>query len=51
MKEEDFAKNAGHLRRFGMPHEVAQGCLFLCSDAASFVAGTCLVMDGGFTAM
>lgn len=49
--EEEFAKKASHLHRFGMPHEVAQGSLWLCSDASSFVAGVCLPIDGGFLAM
>jgi NAD(P)-dependent dehydrogenase (short-subunit alcohol dehydrogenase family) len=31
--------------------EVASGIVFMASDEASAVVGTCLVMDGGFTAM
>jgi 3alpha(or 20beta)-hydroxysteroid dehydrogenase len=38
------------LRRIGQPVEVAYGVLFLASDEASFVTGTELVIDGGFTA-
>jgi NAD(P)-dependent dehydrogenase (short-subunit alcohol dehydrogenase family) len=38
------------LRRIGKPIEVAYGVLFLASDEASFVTGTELVIDGGFTA-
>lgn len=34
----------------GEPIEVAYGVLFLASDQASFVTGTELVIDGGFTA-
>jgi NAD(P)-dependent dehydrogenase (short-subunit alcohol dehydrogenase family) len=34
--------------RFGHPNEVAEAALFLCSDAASFVTGVCLPVDGGF---
>ncbi|KAK9423170.1 hypothetical protein SUNI508_04464 [Seiridium unicorne] len=49
--EEEFAKGASYLHRFGRPHEVAQGSLWLCSDASSFVTGTCLTIDGGFLAM
>lgn len=37
------------LGRFGRPEEVAKAVLFLASDMASFVTGTELVVDGGFT--
>jgi len=36
--------------RFGRADEVAAAVLFLCSDAASFVVGHPLPVDGGFTA-
>lgn len=36
--------------RMGMPSEVATAALFLASDDASFVNGTELVVDGGWTA-
>jgi NAD(P)-dependent dehydrogenase (short-subunit alcohol dehydrogenase family) len=35
------------LRRIGQPGDIAQAALFLASDAASFVTGTTLVVDGG----
>ena len=38
------------LGRGAKPIEIAQGILFLASDEASFVTGTELIMDGGFTA-
>jgi NAD(P)-dependent dehydrogenase (short-subunit alcohol dehydrogenase family) len=38
------------LNRFGTPEEVANAILFLASDEASFVTGTCLMVDGGYTA-
>jgi len=37
------------LGRFGDPEEVATAVLFLASDMASFVTGTELVVDGGFS--
>ncbi|GAA2588918.1 glucose 1-dehydrogenase [Dactylosporangium fulvum] len=36
--------------RFGRPEEIAEATLFLLSDAASFVTGTELRVDGGWTA-
>lgn len=37
------------LARHGQPEEVAGGALFLASDAASYVNGHTLVIDGGMT--
>lgn len=39
------------LGRVGNPDEVAQSVLFLCSDHASFITGTDLAVDGGYSAM
>jgi meso-butanediol dehydrogenase/(S,S)-butanediol dehydrogenase/diacetyl reductase len=38
------------LGRIGTPRDVAEACLFLVSEAASFINGTSLVVDGAMTA-
>ena len=38
------------MKRFGQPEEVAGAAVFLASDAASFVTGHLLAVDGGFLA-
>lgn len=38
------------IMRVAEPSEIAQGALFLASDASSFAVGSCLMLDGGFTA-
>lgn len=37
------------MKRPGTPREVANAILFLASDEASFITGTCLFVDGGQT--
>jgi NAD(P)-dependent dehydrogenase (short-subunit alcohol dehydrogenase family) len=48
LKEE--VREAHQLGRFGKPVEIANACLFLASDEASFVTGVALPVDGGYTA-
>ena len=38
------------MARWGKPEEVAAPVLFLCSDAASFITGSILTIDGGYSA-
>lgn len=37
------------MKRFGTPDEMADAVLFLCSERAAFITGSCLVVDGGQT--
>ncbi len=45
----DMLKFATPMKRFGKPEEIADGILYLTSDAASFMNGQSLILDGGLS--
>lgn len=46
----DMLKSLHPMKRLGRPEEIAQAVCWLASDASSFVTGTSLLADGGYTA-
>ena len=44
-----MSANAQPVKRGGMPRDIAEACAYLASEAASFVTGTSLLVDGGLT--
>lgn len=49
--EEELQENKKRfpLKRFGTPEEMAYAIVFLLSDASSFITGTELIVDGGYS--
>jgi 3-oxoacyl-[acyl-carrier protein] reductase len=44
------ARESVPMRRLGTPEELADAAVFLCSDRASYITGTTLLVDGGVSA-
>jgi NAD(P)-dependent dehydrogenase (short-subunit alcohol dehydrogenase family) len=44
-----MSSNAQPVKRGGRPEDIAEACAYLASEAASFVNGTSLIVDGGLT--
>ena len=44
------SRNRHAMKRFGEPHEIASGMLYLISDEASWTTGHTLLVDGGWSA-
>ncbi|PAT31721.1 hypothetical protein CLI92_02475 [Vandammella animalimorsus] len=38
------------MKRVGLPAEVAEAVIWLCSPSASFISGSAIPVDGGFLA-
>ncbi len=47
---EKLYENMEPMGRLGQPEEVAEAVIWLCSDAASFITGHALAVDGGWIA-
>lgn len=50
ISEEELKRNLGEypLKRYGKPEEIAWAIIYLLSDAAAWVTGSSLTIDGGF---
>jgi NAD(P)-dependent dehydrogenase (short-subunit alcohol dehydrogenase family) len=48
---EQILMSLAPIKRRGTPEEIAKVAVWLCSDAASYVTGHSMVVDGGFMAI
>jgi len=46
---DEFINSNVPMKRFGLPEEVADAIVFLCSERATFITGSVLTIDGGQT--
>jgi NAD(P)-dependent dehydrogenase (short-subunit alcohol dehydrogenase family) len=49
-KLQDFAQTFTALKRLGRPEEIAEAVIWLSSNKASYITGSAVLVDGGFTA-
>ena len=49
-KAQKFFESLHPIGRVGKPEEIADACLWLCSEKSAFVTGSSITIDGGFTA-
>ena len=47
----NYFTDVAPLGRIGQPHEIGGAVVFLASDASSFITGTTIFVDGGYTAV
>ncbi len=50
-KTSEVLLNLYPMGRFGKPEDIVYVCLYFASDESSWVTGTTLTIDGGYTAM
>jgi glucose 1-dehydrogenase len=48
-RKEKAEENKIPMHRIGEPNEIGKVALFLASDAASYITGTTIYVDGGLT--
>ena len=51
VKKLEAFRNHVPMKRAGQPEELVGPVVFLCSDAASYVTGAILAVDGGYLAV